>query len=302
MSNLDGLAFYGNPSLEESVLQNLISFFKWGLLEIGGFYTIATGQLNYLGQDESRLRPLFATGSQNYTIYRGVKHDWVWEQNINLKYSSGSQPVLPSSILINGALTSTGYYADYSRGQIVFTNPRSSGDIVQAPHTLRAVQIYPYEGEEYRQLAYGWQNQSANTSGIYDYAYKAYLPAIFINIADNTTDRGLELGSRAKLSRFELEFHIFSANAYERRKLMDLCNMLEEKSITLYDIKNVPKPLNSAGQLINPSSTYPLISTVYGTGMGWFDQDANSFKASNIKVPLNYGRVTLSLLVESYPI
>jgi hypothetical protein len=302
MSNLDGIKFYGDPSLEESVVQNLISFFKHGLLEMGAYYTITTGQLDYQGQDQSRLRPLFATGISNYKIYRGSKHDWVWEQNITLKYDGGSQPTVPTGVFVNGVGVTTGHYIDFSRGQVVFTNVQPANTVVQIPHTLRGVQVYPYESDEFRQIAYGWMDKTQNSSGVYDYGYKAYLPAIFIHIADSTTDRGLELGSRAKLSRLETEFHIFSANAYELRKLCDICYMLEEKGILLYDIKNVPKPLNYSGQLVNPSSTYPNLVSTYATGYGWFDQDADIHKASNNKVPLYYGRVSISLLVETYPI
>lgn len=302
MSNLDGITFYGNPSLEESVEQNLISFFKHGLLEIGAFYTITTGQLDYQGQDQSRLRPLFATGTANYRIYRGSKHDWVWDNNVPLKYNGGTQPIVSTGVYVNGTLATTGYYVDFSRGQVVFANALNSAAVVQIPHTLRGVQVYPMDSDEFRQVAYGWMDKTINASGIYDYAYKAYLPAIFIQLAEGTTDRGLELGSRGKLARMETEFHIFSNNGYELRKLSDLCYMLENKGITLYDVKNSPKPLDYYGRLVNQTGTYPVLTSVYGTGFGYFDEDAVKFKASNNQVPLYYGRVSISLLVETYPI
>lgn len=303
MSNLDGITFYGNPSLEESVLQNLISFFKYGLLELGAFVTIATGQLDYQGYDQSKLQPLFANSVANYRIYRGSKHDWVWENDVNLKYSGGTQPTVSTGVYVNGTLATTGgYYVDFSRGQVVFANAQSSSATIQIPHTLRGVQVYPFESNEFRQVAYGWNDRSVNTTGIADYSYKAYLPAIFVRIAESKTDRGLELGSRAKLARLETEFHIFAANPYELRKLSDICYMLEEKGITLYDIQGAPKPLDYYGRIVNQTGTYPVLTNVYGTGFGYFQGDAVTFKASNNQVPLHYGRVSIGLLVETYPV
>lgn len=309
MSNLEGLHFYGDPTVDEILLQNFLTFFRYGLLEIGAFYNISLNQQDVRGNDQSSLYPVFVTGVPDYKIWRGNKHDWIWEQNINLKYSGGSQPTIPTGVFVNGTgynngtnVFGSGFYIDFSRGQIVFGNALPSGTSVKVPHSLRAVQVYSHEGPELRHLVSNWLDASTNSSGIIDYSYKAYLPSIFIRCQKLDTVRGLELGSRAKVTKADMEFHIFSSNPYELRKLMDICYMLEEKPVILYDIQNSPKPLNYRGELVNPSGSYPNLISSYATGFARFEHDATEFKMTNHKLPVFYGRVTVGLLTDTYPI
>ena len=102
MSYLEGSQFYGDSTLEDTLVKNTIGFLKQGFLEIGAFYNIDKGQLGYRGNDESQLLPVFSSGITNYTIYRGIKPDWVWESSgIQLKYSGGSKGQFACSIFLN---------------------------------------------------------------------------------------------------------------------------------------------------------------------------------------------------------
>ena len=58
MANLDGLNWYGDWTIEDKIIYNVINFLKWGLLEIGAYYNISKDQVNYNGANESILQPV----------------------------------------------------------------------------------------------------------------------------------------------------------------------------------------------------------------------------------------------------
>ena len=299
MSLLDGLNHYGDTTLSDLLIDNLVQFLNHGFLEIGAYINVPSGKVSYNGGDMSRMNPVFATGATNYTIWRGTKNNWVWESNITLKYASGTQPIVATGIYLNGSSTPTGYYIDFSRGQVVFNSPQPSNSLVQVPHTLRAVQVYRCDSNEYREIESNWRQ--VNTSGIYNNQYKAYLPAVFVDISKFETIRGSQLGSRMKFVKANVNFEIFTNNDYELKRLIDILYMLEEKSIKLFHPENSPRPLNYRGELINPSSTYVNLIEQYPYGDARFNGEAMTYKSPPKDMPIRRGRVEVGLEFDAIP-
>lgn len=311
MSNLEGILFYGNYGLEDILIQNIISYLDYGMLQLGGFYNISKGRQDAYGEDLSKFKPIImsATGAPtNYTVYRGLKNNLIWESNITLKYASGSQPTRTSGIYVNNVLYATGtsvsgnsYYLDHSRGQVVFTSAMPSNTIVQVPHGVRVVSVLPADSNEYRNIESYWRNASS-TGTITDIGFKAYLPCIFVGINGFKTIKGTEMGSRGKLTATDFEFTIYSNNSYEMRKLIDICYFLEDKLVPLFDINNTPKPLNSSGVLVNASADWSGLVQNYSYGQGRFDDNARVNKFKNQLLPIYKAKVNISLEVDTYPI
>jgi hypothetical protein len=308
MSNLDGINFYGDPSTSEILIKNLISFIDYGLLEMGAYQNIPKDKTNYANVDISAVRPVSATGFTNYRVWRGLSHHWVHESNVTLKFSSGTTPLIASGIYFNNTfyptgstITGTGYYIDFSRGQVVFANPVPSNSSVQVPRSERAVHVYPTDSNEFRKITDGWL--VANATGVYDSNLsRAYLPAVFVDIRSFETVRGTELGSRGKSTQAEISFEIFSQNGYELNKLIDVLYMLETKTVELFDVKNSPSPLNYRGELVRPDVNYRYLVTNYKLSEARFDEEAFTYKVPNMEAPLFRGRVTIPLRLDVYPI
>jgi len=308
MSNLEGIQFYADPTLEDIILYNLISFISYGLLEVGGYYNISLGQQNYLGQDESKLYPVSGQGITPYTIYRDRKNDWVWESGVSLKYSSGTQPLSITGISVNGTIyatgstiTGTGFYVDYNRGQVVFNNPLSSSHTVKVPHTLRAITVDSSESNNYRHLISDWAKNAFSSGYINDISYKTYMPAMLLKMSNLRTDKGLQLGSRAKITLFSLQFDMYATNAYELRKMTNFVYFLETKCVRLFDYKNAPKPLNYRGEVVNPTGTWPNLVQNFPLGEARFREDCQITKIDNIEFPYLQARARISLEFDSYP-
>ncbi len=307
MSNLDYISYYGDWTFDDALTINLITYLKHGLLEIGAYYNVSsTGQLNSRGINVSKLNPVAIPGQTNYTIYRGLSNDWVYERNFTPKYTGGSLPLAISGIYVNNvfyptgsSITGTGYYVDYSRGQVVFNQPLSSGTDVRCLRTERRVSIVPADESDYRSLYYDWM--SGNASGITDFSNKLYLPTITVNLASFRTIRGTELGSRTKYVNADFEFDIYTNNAYENNKLSDIVYALEEKAIPLFNLKNIIQPLNNRGELIYASGNWPE----YIANQFWmyarFGQNARITKYDTKKLPIYHSRVKMSLELDTYP-
>lgn len=307
MSNLEGINFYGDWTVEDTVNYNIVNYIRYGLLEIGAYRNIDKGQRNYLGIDISKLTPVTGvTGIVDYTIYKGIKSDWIWETNITLKYTGGTQPYVPSGIYVNNVFFPTGssvggsgYILDFSRGQVIFGNPLGPTGIVQVAHAIRAVSVYTTDAPEYSELAIDWNRNANNSSGINNIQYKSYLPAIFVEVNNYDTIKGVQLGSREKLSSFNLDFFCLSTNSYEVKKLSSILYFLEEKWIPIYDLSTATWPLNTRGELVQPSSTWPILTR--NTSMaGRFQGNARVSKVP-IANPLFARRVTISMETETFP-
>ncbi len=306
MSNLEGITYYGQYSLEDIILYNVIDFVRYGLLEIGGYINIAKGQTNYLGQDVSRLNPIVGvSGIDNYKVYRGAKNDWVWETSINLKPTGLVAPFVPSGIYVNNTFYSTGtaptgnaYTLDFTRGQVIFTSGLTSSDVVQVAHSLRIVDVHPVDSQEFTSLTENW-NQIVSTGNITQIRQNTFLPAVFIDVPSYSTIKGLQLGSRAKETEAKIDFTIVAANSFDAHKLSSIFYMLETKSLPIYDLNNITFALNDRGQIVNPSGTWPQLtqSTLY---QGRFRENA---KINKIRVPnpLFARNVNISLQLDTFP-
>ncbi len=306
MSNLEGINYWADWCLEDIVLYNVINFVKYGLLEIGAYINIQKDQVNYLGHDLSRLNPVVGvTGITDYTIYKGPRPDWVWETGIAIKPTGVTAPYVPSGIYINNAFHPTGviasgnsYSMDFSRGQIVFNSGRAPTDVVQVPHSVRLVQVYQTESQEYADLVSNW-NQAAGTGHITGLKPKAYLPAIFIDIPSMTTVRGVQQGSRAKVSDIAVEFLAVSATPSEVRKLSSSLYFLETKSFNIYNITSETFALNAYGELVYPNRTWPILASgaLY---QGRFEENAKTSRA-RMEPPLFARRLICSLRIDTFP-
>lgn len=308
MSNLEGSLGYAELGLEDHILENVITFFQYGLLELGAYYNI-NNQSDYQGNNPSILHPMSIHGSSGYTIYRGAKHDWVWESNINLKASGLTQPISISGIIVNGTfyatgttITGTGFIVDYARGQVVFDRPLSSGYTVKCPHTDRWVGVYKQDSYEYRKLTYDWIQNTGASGVAYSNEETIYLPAIIIGIESYETVRGLELGSRAKVSHIGIEFDILAGNDFERKKLLDICYFLETKGLPLYNISTAPKPLLSNGALSSGAKTWPMLVSGYSVGNAMFNENAKIEKVKRSTLPVKHGKAFITLEADVFPI
>lgn len=306
MYNLDGLNFYAEPTLEDTVLSNVREFLRYGFLQVGAYINVD------ISKDESQLVPLTGRpGVDDYTIYKSRKPDWVWETNIDFKDNTLVDPIVPSGIFVNNTFVPTGvqvsgvdYRIDFSRGQVVFNESMPSDMTVKVPHTLRYVSVYDSDSYQDRELNRSW-HEMLDSSGVYDdQISKLYMPAIVVDVVDYQTIRGSQLGSRGKHTAVNISFNIFADSPSNRKRLTDICYLLESKYLELFDPKIAPKPLNHLGELINPDASWPNLSENYKLypGSARFDEKARVFKIkTKHNIPIFKSIVKIGLELDVYP-
>lgn len=306
MSNLDGVYQFNDYSISSLITENVVNFLKWGFLELGAYRNISVGQLDFNGQDESRLVNVQYPTISNYTIFKTAKHQIVWESGITLKPTGYSQPTVGSGIDINGVFVANNtsisgrtWHLDYSRGCVVFSSAVPSSWIIRLPHAQRRVMVYPTDGMEYRTLVSDWIRTHA--SGNYTSKELAYIPAVFVQVNNMDTIRGVSLGTRGKVSLAEIQFDVFANNPSERDKIVDILYMLETKGFKLYDVQRSPKPLNVSGQIQNQYASWPYLSENYTWGIGRFAENASSTKIRQNILPIYHTRLRIGLELEVYP-
>lgn len=309
MGNLDNTSYYSQFSLEDQITTNVIDFLKWGLLEIGGFQTINRGQSNIYGNDASALRIVGLENIPLGKVWGSYRNDWVWESGITT--SIPSTPFSVSGIYVNNTfytngtnVEGTGWYVDYSRGWIVFDNPIPSSYNIQVPRTERYIHVYNQDNPMFTEITTNyfngqyWNQPGSGVDNVANFA-KSNLPAIFVGIQNYTSDP-LELGSRSKWVTATINFDIFATNPSDRKKLSDICYLLESKSFHTYNINSAPRPLTASGTTHSNTKTWPELVNNYGNNTARFKESARLIKNNIQSGPIKHCQVTIGLEIPVY--
>ena len=73
---------YGDSTVSSIIQDNLIEFFDWAIMDIGGFNNVSVPQTDVYGGDRHKLRlvndPRYTSG-QVWEAFRG---NWVWQSGL----------------------------------------------------------------------------------------------------------------------------------------------------------------------------------------------------------------------------
>lgn len=311
------IQYAGQEGPLQQVESNIIWYLRDKLLEIGAYYNISSGTIGYDGNDWHKLRPSFQPGKSNFSFWSGRSHQWVWESGVNLSFNGGSQPIRPSGVYINGLFYSTAsttgnfaHHIDYQKGGVQFSGSLNQTLDVRCSRSERAVFVYPQESDEYRKLTSDWLRSRINTPGSgldnYPMEYKAFLPAVFIDIDDPKT-KPYELGSSSKFNNFRVNFDIFAENDAEFKRLRDICYGLEMITIPMFDVNEVSAsgdwPLKYNGSLTNDAKMRSVLESVYPYRIGptqingQFIETTVSSQKFKPFLPIYRGRVSIDFQI-----
>jgi hypothetical protein len=230
-TRLKGIQNINDSTLCDQLESNLIEFFNWGLLCIGGFANAATGVVGVVGGDVSRLRPVIDPGYTDGQVWEGFRQNWVWESGIEYPV----QPVQVSGVYVNGMFypsNSVGQYAhhvNYPWGRIVFDTALPLTSVVQANYSYRLI----------------------------------------VDVIPRRNIFGYELGGTSTIQQ-DVLFHIFTEDPSNRKLLMDIISYQKDKTIPLFD-KNAMAaqnrfPLDYNGAIAPGALTYPALVQPIGQG------------------------------------
>jgi hypothetical protein len=312
MSNLDYYQYYGQNSVEDQIVQNIVSFIDYGLLELGAYFNIFKGQTDYLGNNVSRYRTVDQPGIEVGKVWEGLKHNVIWETGVNLKPTGLTSPIGISGIYVNdvfypngSTVIGNGYYFDYSLNRVIFNNKIASASKVEVEHSLRHINVYSTDTNFYRDAIAFYNDRNnffVSGSGIDNTnpRSRVYLPSIFIYLK-NLGSSPVEIGSRAKYVEAEIEFDIFTQSSQDRKRLTDICFWLEEKSIGTFNVNNAPKPLSISGTLNSNRLLYNDLINQYYYRTCRFGDNFTITRNTNLVLPIQNVTVRGTFEIPLYP-
>ena len=276
---------YGDSTVSSIIQDNLIEFFDWAIMDIGGFTNISIPQTDVYGGDRHKLRlvndPRYTSG-QVWEAFRG---NWVWQSGVSHSPSPyvGSSNTAPgiSGVFVNGGFhssTTTGTYAhhiDYYNGKVIFDTALPTGSVVQVAHShkwinvdyasavpwLRDIQYRSYDvNSEFLQAGKGSWDELPEQ--------RIQLPLVAVEVVPRRVFKGYQLGGGQKVYT-DVLFLCIAEDSITRNNLLDMVSMQNDKTIYKFNSNSVEGsgdfPIDFMGSPVSGALRYPdLVNKHFG--------------------------------------
>lgn len=240
----------GENYLINQLEDNLKSFLDWGFLNIGGFINVDIPTSGLYGGNFSQLKNTSQPGYKDGQVWQSFRKDWVWETGIS--YNS-FQPNIFSGCYINNTFyagpTGSGgftYSVNYPLGQIIFNRPINSTTPITASYSYKWCQIYKGsttpQWKELQGLTYQPSpsiNQKASGEYNVGASHRIQMPAIIIEPIARSYSQPWQLGSYDFAIDQDILLHIFTENASDNHRIVDIIRLQKDKSIKMYDTNKI---------------------------------------------------------------
>ncbi len=293
-TTLKGITQIGNSTLCEQLKANLVEFFNWGLLGIGGFTNIDRTSGGAYGGSPAKLR---LVDDKNYDlgqIWEANRQDWVWQSGVEYAY----QPTQISGVYVDNIFHpagSTGTYEhsiNYPLGQVQFTTAISPSSVVEVNYSHRSVSFYTSDAPWFKEVIFNTYRVDdpqfhQSGSGVWTILSqnRVQLPAVIVETVPRREFVPLQLGG-GQWIRTDVLFHIISENTWDRDKLFDIITYQKDRTILMFD-KNAMVtadkfPLDYKGSLASGAMMYPdLVKTNADGGFFWKKAFIKDMKAQD---------------------
>lgn len=214
---------------------NLRTFWREGLLGIGGWTTVAA--------DSGGKFPVLLPLVDCPTTLQSMRKDWVWH---DVAYSGLDDnvwhPVVPPDIYVGGALQPSGSYEiDYEGGTVTFgTAPTEA---VTASYSFHNIQVYianevPW-WRQLQQLSLDFDDNQFQRCDNGDWQigphHRIQLPALIISALGNGELIPYGLGRGCVKRRQEVIYHVITEDKCVRDKMVDWILLQDQTKLDLFN-------------------------------------------------------------------
>jgi hypothetical protein len=302
-----------DSTLSNTLLDNFVAMYDWGLLDRGQFYNINIPESGIYGGDRHKLR---TAQDPNYTdgqVWEGYRQNWVWESGIS---ATDEQPITISGVFVDDTFYATGnvtkpFYIDYPNGRVVFDTALTTTSTVQLEYSHKWVQVIPAQGVPwFRQIQQGsFRNeegfQVSNSGNWVQLGQtRVQLPAIAIEVVPAKSLQPYQLGG-GQWTNTDILFYVISENHWECTNLMDVILYQNDRSVHLFDptalaISGV-LPFNYRNELNEnaiPSGLYPNMVEDFFYRRCWINESRGN-EISQLSPELYIGTTRCSTQVKA---
>lgn len=277
-----GVDNIGDALLGEQLEANLVSWFNWAMLGIGGFTNVTIASSGAYGGADHRLYLASDPYYDDGQIWQAGRQDWVWETGVGYPH----EPIRVSGVYVNGGFhptTGTGPYAhsvNYPLGRVVFDQAISPTSTVSCEHSYRYAHCSTSDVPWWRQLQLGSlrsddSHLAQDGSGAWAVLSQSrtQLPAVIVQVTDEERRAGLQLGGGHLVHR-DVLFHIVAEAPWEKRQLHDILTAQKDKRTVLFNKNWVADasafPVDDEGSPVAGAKMYPQMVAPTGEGgYGW---------------------------------
>lgn len=280
-TTLKGITEIGDSTLCEQLKANLVEFFNWGILGIGGFTNVNRSSLGGYGGSPAQLRLVNEKNYETGQVWEAHRQDWVWESGVEYPY----QPIGISGVYVNNTFypaSTTGVYShhiNYPQGRVIFETAIASGSTVEINYSYRSVSFYTSDAPWFKEIMFNsyrvddphfMQHSSGAWSTLAQ--NRIQLPAVIVETVPRRTFTPMQLGGGQWVNQ-DVLFHILAENAWDRDKLLDIITYQKDRTILSFD-KNAMVdankfPLDYEGSVASGAMVYPDLVKSSGEG-GFF--------------------------------
>ncbi len=279
-----------DSSISESILDNFINFYDWGLLDAGGFYNIKMPQSGIYGGDRHQMRMVDTPNYNDGQVWEGYRKNWVWEGSGNID-GVDEQPIDISGVYVDSTFYDNAnvthpFYIDYPNGRVVFDSPISTSSTVEVEYSHKRVSVIPSEGVSwFRQIQ---QNSFRNEKDFQVQGSggwvqlgqsRVQLPAIAIEVVPAKNTKPYELGG-GQWVHTDVVFYTITENHWECLNLVDTVVAQNDRTIEMFDPTEVAasgvSPFTFEGGRQRelrghavPSGLYPNLVDNFNLGKCW---------------------------------
>lgn len=264
---------YGKSNIIQRLEYGLKFFYEWALLGIGAWTDVNLNQLTVTSGNASTLRMGSGWGYTPGSVWEGFRHNWVYETGVTYTdYTGGTHSPLAPLVYVDSVLQTSGYTINHPLGQVIFTTPLTSANVVKTAFSFKNVQVYiSYEAPWYQEL----QTNSWDVDSMFTYTdrgdwfvgpnHRIQMPCIVISSIGTGEKLPYSIGGGYVYRKQEVAFNIFAEDKGMRDNLADLIVTEGDRCIQLIDIDEAAADqnltLNNNGAVIG--MMYPDILANY---------------------------------------
>lgn len=284
---LKGFSKLGDSTIPNDIVENVVQFFDYGLLEADNSVSVTSGVFLPVKDQRYTYGKVWSYGHQNF----------MWE--------SGAI----SGIYVNNTFyppTTTGTYAyhiNYPNGTIVFDSTISTAATVKANFSYKYVSVQRTDGKPWFQRLVDLSNSDFTAStGVFHILpdNRVPVPAIGVEFA-KMKPSPLQLGGGQDI-RCQLLVHCVSKDKIEADSLASIVLYQKDKTIRAFDLNkmhtNDAFPLDYRGVPVSGAKTFPELASSYA-GRSIFLENAETDSCYSLG-QLNVHTIKLTAVVTHF--
>lgn len=270
-TRLKGVTEFGRTTISEQVEQNLVSFFDWGTLNIGGFVNVYIPATGLYGGQEHVLHPVTDPNYTQGKVWQAFRKNWVWESGV----AWSPAPISVSGVFVNNVFrpaSGVGNYAhtiDYVNGRVVFASGLPLNSAVKCEYSYKIINWTGGDDAIIRDSQFNsYQSEDGNFpvgSGNWAQLPQSRLqyPIVAMDVVERRKFIPMQLGGGQYVVQDVLCMAMAETEDM-RDKIVDILSLQKDKTLIMYDINQVyasgRAPLRYDGSL-NPSGIrdYPTL-------------------------------------------